>query len=332
MRSRRRAAALLALWALLGAAAPAAPALPQAAGPVRLGGRAFGFAAEIEVRDLGGPAADRAIRDAFAELENARRESVTLVEAARGGLPVPLTLAQLDLLDRAQAICAWSDGTLGPAGGELFRVWGLGEPADGLPTPDELERAVAASGCDRLAIEAAAARVAAGTSLELAPFALGWAVDRAAGRLREHGSADHWIAVGPLARAAGPGPEGRGWPVEPPRFAGQEERLGGFLLRDRALAVLTPELRPLRVAGERYSSFVDFRRGRPAAGIVAVMVVSELALDAAAVGYVMFARGAREGTMLLGALPEKPSIRWLLGTGGGPPVLTDVHWGAVPRR
>jgi thiamine biosynthesis lipoprotein len=327
MSPRRRAgaacAALLALTALA----------PAGAEPVRLAGRAFGFPAEIEVRDLPADAAAGAIALAFEELERARLEAGNLAEAARSGLPVPLTPGQLALLRRAQSICSWSEGTLGPAGGELLRLWGFGEPAAALPTPEQLERAVAASGCDRIQLdEPPALRLAPGSSLDLAPFAPGWGVDRAAELLRASGAADFWISAGPLARAAGGGPDGRGWRIEPPLFAGQEERLGAFLLRDRALALLTPELRPLRVAGERFAPFLDFRRGRPGAGVVGLMVVSELAVDAAAVGWVMYARGAREGTMLLGTLPAKPSIRWLLGTGGGPPVLTDVYWGAVPRR
>jgi thiamine biosynthesis lipoprotein len=300
--------------------------------PVRLAGRAFGYPAEIEVRDLPAERATGAIEAAFAELEAARFEAAQLAESARSGLPVPLTAEQFALLERALAVCAWSEGTLSPAGGELLALWGFGEPVASLPAPEALERAVASAGCDRTRLTATTVQLVAGSTLELAPFALGWGVDRAANRLAEAGATDFWIAAGPIARAAGGGPGGRGWPVEPPRFAGQSEPLEGFQLRDRALAVLTPGERPLRVAGDRYAPFVDFRRGRPASGLVGLLVSTELAVDAAAVGWIMFARGSREGTMLLGTLPERPSIRWLLGTGEGPPVLTDVHWGALARR
>jgi len=323
--SPRRATVLLVL--LAGA--------PLSAEPVRLAGRAFGWPVEIEVRDLESAAAESAIAEAFGELEKTRLEARALEETARAApAAAPATPAQLELLRRAQGLCFWSEGTLGPAGGELLRIWGALEPVLGLPTPEALEQAISTARCDRLELDLTAGsfRLAPGSALELTPFALGWGVDRAAERLRARGAANFWIAVGPLARAAGAGPDGRGWRFDPPPFAGQEEPLGGFFLRDRALAILTPELRPLRVGGERYASFVDFRRGRPAGGVVGLMVVSELAVDAYGVGYVMFARGPREGTMLLGTLPVKPSIRWLLGTGSGPPVLTDANWSVVPRR
>ena len=46
----------------------------------------------------------------------------------------------------------------------------------------------------------------------------------------------------------------------------------------------------------------------------------------------MFALGPRDGTMLFGSLSPRPSVRWILGTGAGPPVLTDVNWSVVPRH
>jgi len=320
-------AALLALAALPLAAAPE---------PVRLGGRSFGWPAQIEVRDLDRAAAEAAIAEAFAELERARLAARELEQRSRSGTEQTLDPAALELVRRAQAICFWSEGTLGPGGGELFRIWGLHVAAPALPTPDALAAAVDSARCGQveLDVENARFRVAPGTLLDLAPFDLGWAVDRAADRLKALGATNFWIAVGPLSRAAGAGPDGRGWRIDLPLFAGQEEPLPPFYLRDHALAVLVPDQRPLRIAGDSYPPFVDFRSGRPAAGIVGLVVVTPLAADALAVGEVMFARGEREGTMLLGALEfdERPSIRWLLGGGEGPPLLVDLNWGAVPKR
>jgi len=313
-------------------------ALPVVAAPepVRLGGRSFGWPAQIEIRDLERGAAEAAIAEAFAEIERARVAAREIEQRSRSGAELALDPAALELVRRAQAICYWSEGTLGPGGGELFRLWGLHVATPALPTPDALAVAVDSARCDQVGLDAENARfrVAPGTLLDLAPFDLGWAVDRAAERLKELGSANFWIAVGPLSRAAGAGPDGRGWRIDLPLFAGQEEALPAFYLRDRSLAVLVPDQRPLRIAGDSYPPFVDFRTGRPATGIVGLLVVTPLAADALAVGEVMFARGEREGTMLLGALEfdERPSIRWLLGGGEGPPLLVDLNWGAVPKR
>jgi len=317
--------------ALLLAALVASAAVAE---PVRLAGRAFDRRAEIEVRDLAAGDAGRAIEEAFRELERARGELRAIEATANPATPVQLDTRQTELLRRALGSCYWSEGAVGPLGGEVYRIWGLRFPATSFPTPDEMERAVDAARCERAALDVAARvlRVAVAGTLDFFPFEVGWAVDRAAETLRAAGAGDFWIEVGGVARAAGPGPTGRGWSYELPPLPGQLEALPPFLLRDRSMALLRPGDRPLRIAGESFPPYLDLRRGRPSGpAIAAVVVVSELAVDAQAVGYAMFALGPHDGTMRLGALPERPSIRWFLGTGDGPPVLTDVNWGVVGR-
>lgn len=302
--------------------------------PLRLAGRAFGQRAEIEIRDLAPADAERAIRAAFEELENARAELRAIEATAEPGVRVQLDERQAELVRRALGICEWSGGAVGPLGAELFRLWGLRFASTSFPVPDEIERAVATARCERAAIDPQSRilTVAEGSRLDFFPFETGWAVDRAAATLRTHGAENFWIEVGSTARAAGGGPDGHGWSYEPPLIAGQVEPLAPFALRDRAVVLLRPGDRPLRVAGESFAPYIDLRRGHPgSAATLAVLLVSELAVDARAVGYAMFALGPREGTLLLGSLTPRPSIRWLLGNGDGPPVLADVHWSSVSR-
>jgi thiamine biosynthesis lipoprotein len=305
-----------------------------AAEPLRMAGRAFDRRVEIEVRDLGRADAERAVVDAFRAVESARADLRAIESTARPGAPLRLDGAQAELVRRALGVCAWSEGAVGPLGGELFRLWGLRSPVTSFPVPDEIERAAASAGCARAELDAGGTlALAAGTALDFFPFELGWAVDRAAGTLAAAGASNFWISLGEVVRAAGGGPDGRGWAYSPPLVAGQLEPLAPFALRDRSLALLRPGDRPLRVAGESFAPYFDLRRGRPGGGeaIAAVIVVAELAVDAQAVGYAMFARGPREGTMLVGALTPRPSIRWLLGSGQSAPVLADVNWGVVVR-
>ncbi len=314
------------------------PAAVDAQTPTRMAGTALGQRAEIEVRDLTPDAAHDAIRAAFAELESAGATLRALEEsaaAAGGSKPVTVDATTGELVRRAEAFCIWSEGAVSPLGGEIYRLFGLRSPAAALPAPDELQQAIASGRCDRLSWfeERRELTVAAGSRLDFYPFVTGWAVDRAAARLRGAGARNFWIGVGPMMLGAGAGPGGLGWEVVPPPFPGLVEPLPSFYLRDRAAALLTSEDRPLRIAGDRFSSYIDLRRGRPGgAGLLAVFVVAELAVDAQGVGYAMFALGPRDGTMLFGTLTPRPSARWILGTGAGPPVLTDVNWSIVPRN
>jgi FAD:protein FMN transferase len=318
--------ATLGALALLGSVA--------AAEPLRLAGRALDRRAEIEVRDLPRDAAEGAISAAFRALEGARADLRAIESTASPGVPVRLDGSQAELVRRALGVCEWSGGVVGPLGGEVFRLWGLRFPVTSFPVPGEIERAVASARCDRAALAPTGVlSLSEGSTLDFFPFELGWAVDRAAETLRGAGATNFWIEVGTVARAAGGGADGRGWSFAPPLLAGQHEPLAPFPLRDRSVALLRPGDRPLRVAGESFAPYVDLRRGRPGGSeaVAAVLVVSELAVDAHAIGYAMFALGPREGTGLVGALAPRPSIRWLLGGGQSPPVLADVNWGVVGR-
>jgi len=301
--------------------------------PLRLAGRAFDRRVEIEVRDLGQAAAKEAIEAAFHELPAAPAELAAIAETAARGVPVQLDAPQTELVRRAIGVCIWSEGSVGPLGGRLFELWGLRVAATSFPTPAEIEAAVGSARCDRasLDLEKRVLTVAAGSRLDFFPFAVGWGVDRAAARLRAAGSRNFWIDAGSVVRGAGDGPQGKGWPVEPPILPGMTEPLPPFYLLDQSAAMLLARDRSLRIAGESFPPYLDQRRGRPGSPVSVTLTVTELAVDAEAVGNAMFALGPRNGTMLLGGLKPRPAVRWLLGGVEGPPLLTDENWSLVGR-
>jgi thiamine biosynthesis lipoprotein ApbE len=309
-------------------------ATPEPGAAVRFAGRAFDAPAEIEVRELSDPAAEAAAAEAFAVLERAPQVLRALEDAAATGRPVALDEASRELVERAVGFCYWSEGGVGPLGGEIYRLIGLRAPVLALPTPDALDVAVSSARCERARFdrEASTLTVAAGSRLDFFPFEVGWAVDRAVDRLRAHGATNFEVVVGAVRRGVGGGPNGAGWPAQPPTVPGLGAPLSPFLLRDRAVVAVTPKDSLIEIAGERVVPYLDQRTGRTAGGVAATMVVAELAVDAQALAYAMFALGPRDGTMLVGSLNPRPSIRWLLGGGEGPPVITDHNWGAVPRR
>lgn len=314
---------------LLALAVPAA----LAAQPVRLAGTALGQPTEIEVRDLPPTLAESAIRDAFVELAAADRRLRELAAATREGRPVALAPDLLELVARTVDFCRWSEGSLGPLGGRVYDAWGVRQPLARRPSVPELAAAVASASCDRLRLdrEAATLVVAEGSRFDLYPFELGWAIDRAAERLRGLGAANFWIECGPLRLGAGPGPSGRGWTVTPPAVPGDDSAPSSFQLRDRAAWLRTADQAILNVAGDPAAPYFDLRTGRPATGLAALFVVTELAVDAAALGHVMYALGPRQGSLLVGALTPRPSLRWWLGSGEGRPLLTDLNWSSVLR-
>jgi thiamine biosynthesis lipoprotein ApbE len=307
-----------------------------AAEVVRLEGELAGERALIEVAGLEPGAADAAARAGWIALAQADGELRALeraFEEAAGGSVAPGD-ERFALLERADRFCRWSDGVVSALGGKLFRLWGMRFPAPGRPAPDVLAGAVESTRCDRLALDRAArlARVAAGTEVDLMPFELGWAVDRAVTALASAGAANVRVALGGVERGTGAGPDGRGWRVTPPRLPGAAAPLDSVYLRDRATAVVVAYDRPIDLGGDPAPRFLDLRKGRSSTGVLAVVVVTEVAADAQALGWAMFAIGAGTGQQRLGNLRPEPSVLWALGSGEGEPLLAVTRWSAVPKR
>jgi thiamine biosynthesis lipoprotein len=262
-------------------------------------------------------------------------EDIATLNARAGSGPQPVSAELLELLVKAQDFCVWSRGAHGPLGGRLRELWGFYQPVEGPPSPAAVGAAVASAACGHLRFDRPARSIEldAASRLDPSDFAVGWAVDRAVEVLREHGAGNGLVEVGAVRRGFGPGPDGRGWKVLLPIFPGSNKPLGEVWLRDQALAVAQLEDRRLTVAGgEELAAYLDLRRGEPTEGVVAVIAVTELAVDAQGLATTLFATGNREGQFLLGQLRPSPSVRWLLGDGDGIPLITDYNWGDTRTR
>jgi thiamine biosynthesis lipoprotein ApbE len=334
----RAAAPLLSSLSLLALAALAAGTASAQGEPRRLTAEAFGEPLTLEVRDLPAERAREVLRDAFRHLQ---ATEALLVEAEerlnadpRIERAVGLPPEVLELLERTQFYCAWSEGAVGALGGSLRDHW---RAVAGNPTPPPLSPALAATArCDRMTLDplSATARLAPGSRVDLGPFAAGFAIDRTVAKLRELGSGNGRVRLGRLERAFGPGPYrvdawGKplpsGWPTSLPVFEGYDEPMDSLLLSDGSLAVLWradwPAGGPLHL---------DLRDGRPPDGVWATVVVTEGAMDAQALAVTAMVLGSREGRFRMAGLAPEPSVLWLMGSGRGRPLRSDLNWSDVP--
>lgn len=333
---------MLLLAALLLAQVPAAAEPTPAPTPLRLSVPAFGSKAEAEVRDLPAAAADAALRQALGRIvtldrltDPARSDSaLAQLNAAAGKGPQKIDPDLFGLLERALEFCTWSDGIDGPLGGRLNELWGVRGGAAALPTATTLSEAVDSARCSRLTLDSRAgtADLQAGSLADLWGFAEGFAVDQALAVLRQAGSTNAWVRAGPVQRGYGPGPAGKGWWVVLPKVPGATASLEPFELRDRAVACLQASDRQLGAGGQTWAPYVQQQTGRPAEGVLMVVAVTDLAIDAQALGVTMFTAGARQGQLRLGSVRPSPSVLWLLGTGQGAPLTTDYRWSDLRRH
>lgn len=319
--------------------------LPSRPGPRRATATVFDDALTIEVRDAPQTRADAALRAAFTEIQEiealvdpdgdpAAGGNLAALNAADGAAPLPVDHRLADLLQRALTFCVWSDRAHGPLGGRLYALWGLRRNAPGRPGGERLGEAARSAACDRLTVdaEAATARLAPGSTADLWGFARGYAVDRAVELLQSQDVDNGLVQLGKVYRAFGRGEDGRGWPVLLPVFPGLDRPLDRVWLRDEALAVSSSVHRPILLGGDRHAPWLDQRSGRPAEGVVGVVTVTELAVDAEALAASLLIMGNREGLLRLGSLRPDPAVLWLLGGGQGTPVMSQHNWSGITLR
>ncbi|HEV7504922.1 MAG TPA: FAD:protein FMN transferase [Thermoanaerobaculia bacterium] len=312
--------------------------------PLRQADKAFGRPAEIEVRDLPREVAREAIKKAFAQIAEIERLSDTVrpdgglaaLNAAAGKGPQKPDPRLLAMLGRAGDFCDWSEGAHGPLGRDLYVLWGLRSKVAEPPNAEQVEKAAALTACKRLTVDSGkgTAELEAGSGLDLWGFAEGFAVDQATEALRQNGVVNGFVRIGSVQRGFGKGPAGKGWPVELPQPPGLEEPAGRLYLRDHALAVAALADHPLAPPEPPAvaAPYLNQRTGKAPEGILATVVVTELAADAQGLATSVFILGPREGQIRMGSMRPRPSVLWFLGSGAGAPLQVDYRWSDVSRR
>jgi thiamine biosynthesis lipoprotein ApbE len=162
-------------------------------------------------------------------------------------------------------------------------------------------------------------------------FERGFAVDRAIESFRQRGVSNGWIEIGHLARAIGGGPDGAGWPIAVDATEPVTTPTERVLLHDRALALAALWAEPIEIAGDRHPRYLDHRTGRPGKDTVAVLAVTETAVDAAGLAATLFVLPSRIGEYRLGSLRPAPAVKWFLGAGESVPLITERGWAELPK-
>jgi FAD:protein FMN transferase len=140
----------------------------------------------------------------------------------------------------------------------------------------------------------------AGCALDLGGIGKGWAVDRAADRLRRAGFTDFAVNAGGDLYAAGEMADGTPWTVgvEDPR---EEPRVLLVLaVRNGAVATSTTARRRWRHAGREAHHLIDPRTARPAeSGVIAATVAARTTARAEALAKAAVIQGTHHGLHLL---------------------------------
>ena len=216
------------------------------------------------------------------------------------GLPAEL----LEVLACALDICHLSAGAFDPGVGALVDAWGFGAARDA-PDAGAIHTARQSAPrpsheCLELDLPAGRVRKRAPLQLDLCGIAKGYAVDRMATLLLQHGVQQALVALDGELRAVGSQTSGRPWAValESPE-AGQRAVHGVIELQDLAVATSGDYRRYLQVGDARLAHTMDARRAAPVNNAVAsVTVLARTCMHADAWATALLVAGPSDGLAL----------------------------------
>jgi len=265
---------------------------------------AFHAAAGAAFRDM------RALHDALTPVAPDNRLNRFNRRATDGWADLEGPLAAL--LPRALSVQRASGNAFNPHLGRLVGLWGFREPPfpDEPPADDAIDALLTrGAGEQALALRRAdgmqARLTRPGAALDLGAIAKGYALDRAAAVLREHGVTDALINAGGDLRALGRHGE-RPWRVGIRQARDRDAVMAVVTLRDGEAIVTSGDYeRTFAHAGRRYHHLLDPATGRPARAARQATVLGPRATEADAWSTALFVAGT-EGLARLG--PEQPGL------------------------
>lgn len=269
----------------------------------------MGTVVEISASDAACETLERAFREAFdevARLEDLLSEwrpgtELAAVNEAAGGAAVPVGPELYALLDRSLEIAHLTRGAFDPSFASLWGLWTFGD--DGVqraPDAVEVERRRALINYRRITLDERTRSVRledAGMKVGLGGIAKGYATDRIAAVLRDHGLRHFTIKAGGELYVGGrPGGERARVGIRDPRGPGLFATVEA---EDLAVNTSGDYERFFIDGGRRYHHIIDPATGYPATRSRSVTVLAREATLADALATAVFVLGPEEGLALV---------------------------------
>ncbi len=244
---------------------------------------------------------------------------------------VPAALS--DLVARANAISAQTEGAYDITVGPLVELWGFGASGrrDTPPPAAQIAARLAAVGFDKLEVRTqppALRKRIPGLQVDLSSIAKGWAVDEIAALLDAHDIRGYLVEIGGDLVVRGDKGGGRPWRVAIERPLADRRAVQRIVaLRDVAVATSGDYRNFFASGGQHYTHTIDPRTGHSVQHtLAAVTVFAGRAADADAWATALLALGDRDGP----ATAERAGIRalFVVRDAGG---LREIRSSALQR-
>ncbi len=238
---------------------------------------------------------------------------VSKINAAAGSAPVIVSDETFNVIADAVHTSEISEGTFDITFESLHGLWKFDEDLDPHPpTAAQVKARLPLVGYKHIKLDAAAKSVfldKPGVRIGLGGIAKGYAVDRAAAVLRDHGLTAFYAQAGGDLYTAGLKPDGTEWNagIRDPR--GPEG--DAFILlpiTDLAFSTAGDYERSYLIAGKRYHHIIDPRTGFPATASRSVTIWAKSALVADELDDAVFILGPAKGFALVESVPDVGAV------------------------
>lgn len=257
------------------------------------------------------------------KMSNYRADSeVSRLNRAPAGEPITVSPETFDVFLESQRISELTEGAFDVTVAPIVSLWGFG-PETGTPAPpsqESLDRARSRVGYRKLVVDDDARTITksvAGLECDLSAVAKGYAVDRVAERLEEHGIGSYMVEVGGEVRTSGKNPKGEAWRIGIERPVPGTRALYRIVpLSGLAMATSGDYRNFFEVEGKIYSHLIDPRLARPVEHhLASVSVIEGTCMRADALASGLLVLGPEEGFDL--AVREDLTALFLIRTESG---------------
>jgi thiamine biosynthesis lipoprotein len=243
--------------------------------------------------------------------------------------PMPVESSLFDLLERAVALWRDTSGAYDVTSGALSLAWGFTRGPRRVPDAETLADARARTGSEHLRLDRAHRAVAfdrPGIVINLGSIGKGYAIDRAAGVIR-----DHWFPTPALIHggrsslyALGSPPDAFGgrWSVAVRNPLDPETPVGTVRLRNRGMGTSGAVFQQFEEGGRVYGHLIDPRTGEPPEdGPLSVSVLAPTAAEADALSTAFYLLGPAAAAAYVAAHPGIGALFLLAGDDPARPTL-----------
>lgn len=282
--------------------------------------------------------ANRAAREAFARITTLDgimsdyRPDSELMRLCRkaGGEPVPVSEELFFVLSRGQEVSRLSGGAFDVTVGPVVHLWRLARRTERLPDPDDLKKALALVGYEKMRLDPKARTVrllVSGMKLDLGGIAKGYAADEALKVLARHGIARALVAAGGDIAVSGPPPDADGWTIGVAPLEDPDRKPGRYLvLKDAAVSTSGDAEQYVEIGGKRYSHIVDPHTGIGLVGRASATVVAPHGILADSLTKAVIVPGPERGLATIDRLGEGYAALYVRKTDKGEETFTSKRW------